>query len=78
VLFSQRVQTVTHVVELLDFVQNCMRVHEICGFPEKPRVVREKPRVVRASDGAHRSDKSNKGSRSLFKSGTLMNAVKMR
>ena len=33
-LLRQRVQTVTHVVELLNFVQNRNRIHEVHGFPE--------------------------------------------
>jgi hypothetical protein len=71
-LFRQRVKTVTHVVELLNFVQNCIRVHEICGFPEKPR-------DEKTSDGPiHVLEKLKKGSRSISTSGTLMNAIKMR
>jgi hypothetical protein len=70
-LLRQRVKTVTHAVELLNFVQNCIRVHEICGFPEKPR-------DERTSDGPHVLEKLKKGSRSISKSGTLMNAIKMR
>jgi hypothetical protein len=37
VLLRQRVKTITHVVQLLNFVQNRIRVHEICDFPETPR-----------------------------------------
>jgi hypothetical protein len=36
-LLRQRVKTITHVVELLNFVQNRIRVHEICDFPETLR-----------------------------------------
>lgn len=50
----QRVKTVTHAVELLNFVQNCIRVHEICGFPEEPR-------DKRTSDGPTCVGKTQKG-----------------
>src|SRR5450756_613200 len=53
-LLRQRVKTVTHAVELLNFVQNCIRVHEICGFPEKPR-------DERTSDGPTCVGKTQKG-----------------
>src|ERR1035437_1783391 len=33
-LFRQRVKTVTHVVELLNFVQDRIRIHGVHGFPE--------------------------------------------
>ena len=31
-LFCQRVKTVTHVVELLNFVQDRIRMHRVHGF----------------------------------------------
>ena len=34
-LLHQRVKTVTHVVQLLNFVQVRIRVHQICGFPRR-------------------------------------------
>jgi len=43
-LFCQRVKTDTHVVELLNFVQDRIRMHGVRGFLRKPQ--REK-----ASDG---------------------------
>jgi len=33
----QRVKTVTHIVELLNFVQNRIRMHAIRGFQESLR-----------------------------------------
>ncbi len=36
-LICQRVKTVTHVVELLSFVQDRIRVHGIPGFLCKPK-----------------------------------------
>jgi len=33
-LFRQRIKTVAHVVELLNFVQNRIRMHGVRGFPE--------------------------------------------
>jgi hypothetical protein len=36
-LFRQRVKTVTHVVELLNFVQDCTRMHGVRCFPESLR-----------------------------------------
>jgi hypothetical protein len=36
-LVRQRVKTVTHVVELLNFVQNRTRMHGVRGFPENLR-----------------------------------------
>ena len=35
-LFRQRVKTVTHIVELPNFVQDRIRIHEVRGFPESP------------------------------------------
>jgi len=34
-LFRQRVKTVTHVVELLNFVQDRIRMHGVHGFLER-------------------------------------------
>ena len=66
--FRQRVKTVTHVVELLNLVQNRIRVHEICDFPE----TLEKGGL---QVGSHMLDKFKKRVRSLSPiSGTLMNA----
>ena len=36
-LFRQRVKTVTHVVELLNFVQDRTRMHGVRRFPENLR-----------------------------------------
>ena len=36
-LFRQRVKTVTHAVELLNFVQDRIRMHRVHGFPENLR-----------------------------------------
>ncbi len=36
-LFRQRIKTVTHVVELLNFVQDRSRMHGVRGFLEKPK-----------------------------------------
>ena len=36
-LFRQRVQTITHVVELLNFAQNRSRRHGARSFPESLR-----------------------------------------
>ena len=33
---AERVKTVTHIVELPDFVQDRIRIHEVRGFPEAP------------------------------------------
>ena len=65
-LFRQRVKPVTHVVWVLNFVQDRIRVHEICDFPEKPREERnfQMAHVV--------LEDLKKGSRSI--TGTLINA----
>jgi hypothetical protein len=36
-LVRQRIKTVTHVVELLNFVQDRIRMHEVRGFIRKPK-----------------------------------------
>ncbi len=36
-LLCQRVKTVTHVVELLNFVQDLIRMHGVRGFLRKPK-----------------------------------------
>jgi hypothetical protein len=36
-LLRQRVKTVTHVVELLYFVQDRIRMHRVRGFLRKPK-----------------------------------------
>jgi len=36
-LFCQRVETVTHIVELLNFVQDRIRMHRARGFLRKPK-----------------------------------------
>jgi hypothetical protein len=36
-LLGQQVKTVTHVVELLSFVQDGTRMHGVHGFPESLR-----------------------------------------
>jgi hypothetical protein len=36
-VLCQRVKTVTHVVELLNFVQDRIRMHGVRGFLRKPK-----------------------------------------
>ena len=36
-LFRQRIKTVTHVIELLDFMQDRSRLHGVHSFPESLR-----------------------------------------
>jgi hypothetical protein len=36
-LFRQRAKTFTHAVELLNFVQDRIRMHRVHGFPENLR-----------------------------------------
>jgi hypothetical protein len=59
VLFRQRVKTVTHVVELLNFAQDCTRMHGKRGFPEN----RTEKQI---SCGATRFIQPEKGSGYLF------------
>ena len=70
-LLSQRVKTVTHAVELRDFVQNCIRAVKFAAFLRSPET-----RGIQM--GPHVWETLKKGSRSISKSGTLMKAIKMR
>src|SRR5580698_10472577 len=58
-LLRQRVKAVTHVIELLNFVQDCIRVHEMCGFPR--RLEKRGTSDGTHSDGPHRFVKLEKG-----------------
>ena len=44
-LFRQQVKTVTHIVELTTFVQDCIRMHGVRGFLKTQQPTAQLPKV---------------------------------